>query len=556
MDSDPTPVGTASRWAVLTSTFQRSGLRAVVLIFGCFKVAELGAWIAITTAAYVQGGVNLATVVLVAQLTPATLAALWVDRVIDSVGAVPILIGGLVVQATGLAAVGAVLWADGPFPVVVLGSAVAATAVVTTRPSLQTLLPHVVVEPQELTAANSVMGWILGAATLVGPAVTAATYSSVGRWTPFALFAALDLGAAAVAVRLRAAQPAPSDSVSNPGRSDTGDEKDGSGTDLRAVRLTLFVIGAGGFLWGAIDLLEAVVAIDLTGGPPARAAALAAAFGAGALVGGLSTVLLIGRRQLWPVMAVAALVTSLVMVGVGSASSPVVAAVMLAVVGATSTAMVVAARTLLQRISDFDTVCRAFALAEATEMGTLLAGSLVVPALVATVGARWAPAVVGAVVAASALAAVRSVAPVEAGLADQLDRLQVLRSTALLSLLPAPALELLARHAQRRTLSAGTTVIAEGDVGDSFYVVESGTMTVSREGDTLRTMGPGSGFGEIALLLDRPRTATVVAQEQVTVLEVGRMVFLTAVTGHAASRQQIREMADRHARDDYEHPEG
>ena len=538
---------------MLRAAFRRPGLRSLTLVYSCFKTAELGAWIAITTVAYVEGGVNLATAVLVVQLAPATVAALKVDRAIVRRGPVHVLVAGLVVQAAGLALVSTALLLDAPFGFAVLGAILAATAVVTTRPALQTLLPSVVEEPHELTAANSVLGWILGAATLIGPIATAATYAPLGRWAPFMLFAALDGFAAALAVRLRGATTREGSDHALAEASVDIDEDAGAGSsNSRAIWLTLLVIGAGGFLWGAIDLVEAVVAIDLTGGPPTRAAVMAAAFGAGALVGGLSTVVLIGRRHLWPAMATAAVLTGLTTAATGAARNPLVAGGLLALVGASSTAMVVAARSLLQRISDFATVCRAFSLAEATEMGTLLAGSIAVPLLVALLGARWAPVAVGLTVTVAALLAARSVAAAEAEVAGQVERLLALRRTPLLSGLPSATLELLARQSSRRVVQDGSTIIREGEIGDRFYVVESGTVRASRGDVELRRMRTGDGFGEIALLLDSPRTATVSAEGDVTLLVVDRSVFLTAVTGHAAGYRHLHQLARRHAADDYD----
>ncbi len=559
MEHESTPPPTT--WSILGAATRNRRLRRLLLIYACFKTAELGGWIAITTIAYVAGGVNLATVVLVVQLAPATLAALGVERAITSVGPERVLVSGLVAQTLGLAGVSVLAGTGGPLPLLVASAAVAATAVVTTRPALQTLLPTIVEEPHELTAANSVMGWVLGAATLVGPVITALTISSIGDWAPFALFAGLELVATVTAVSLRRRRPdetawSPPLTVAgtNPGGAPADRLTPSPSTDLRAVWLMMLVIGAGGFLWGAIDVVQALVAIDLTDGPPERAAVMAAAFGAGSLVGGLSTVALIGRRHLWPAMALSAASTAAAMALVGATSDPVVAGALLALVGAASTAMIVAARTLLQRISDFDTVCRAFSLAEATEMGTLLLGSMVIPFLVAGVGDRWAPAVVGGLVAVAALVASRAVAGPESLVADRIEVVVLLRRTTLLATLPAPALELLARNAERSTVPAGTTVVAEGEFGDHFYVVESGAVRVRRGEEHLRDLHAGDGFGEIALLLDRPRTATVETIEDCSFVVLGRALFITAVTGHAPSHGRAHELAQRHALDDYENP--
>ena len=92
------------------------------------------------------------------------------------------------------------------------------------------------------------------------------------------------------------------------------------------------------------------------------------------------------------------------------------------------------------------------------------------------------------------------------------------------------ALSLITVHA-----AAGTEIVREGGHGDRFYVIESGEVDVSAHGEHLGTMSAGDHFGEIALLRDVPRTATVTAKNEVSLRALERDEFLSAVTGHPAS---------------------
>ena len=109
--------------------------------------------------------------------------------------------------------------------------------------------------------------------------------------------------------------------------------------------------------------------------------------------------------------------------------------------------------------------------------------------------------------------------------------LSLLRQVPLFSPLEPKSLELIAQQLVRKEVAAGEVVIREGDPGDLFYIVESGRCTASFQGQVLSSQGPGEPFGEIALLRDVPRTATVVADEATVLLTLERELFLSAVTG-------------------------
>ena len=82
-----------------------------------------------------------------------------------------------------------------------------------------------------------------------------------------------------------------------------------------------------------------------------------------------------------------------------------------------------------------------------------------------------------------------------------------------------------AKSSEDRRVAAGTTIVKEGENGSEFFVILDGTVCVSREGRKVATLGPGSGFGELALLVDAPRNATVVADTDVGLVVVGQHEF-------------------------------
>ena len=83
----------------------------------------------------------------------------------------------------------------------------------------------------------------------------------------------------------------------------------------------------------------------------------------------------------------------------------------------------------------------------------------------------------------------------------------------------------LLEHGEWMNVAPGEIVIQQDEVGDAFYAIKSGQVDVFENDEFKRTMGPGSHFGEIALLLDVPRTATVVARTPVRAFRLDREGF-------------------------------
>jgi len=84
----------------------------------------------------------------------------------------------------------------------------------------------------------------------------------------------------------------------------------------------------------------------------------------------------------------------------------------------------------------------------------------------------------------------------------------------------------------------------EVEPGDRYLVIDSGSVEVTQNGRFLRTLGPGEGLGEIALLRPVPRTATVRATQPTTAYELGRAEFICAVTGDARALAAAEALAD------------
>ena len=102
-------------------------------------------------------------------------------------------------------------------------------------------------------------------------------------------------------------------------------------------------------------------------------------------------------------------------------------------------------------------------------------------------------------------------------------------------MLPAPALEAVARELEPVSVAAGTTLFHEGDPGDRYYAVSTGSLDITRRGVLVNTVARGEGFGEIALIRDVPRSATVTATSDASLYALRKDLFVGTVTGHAGS---------------------
>jgi hypothetical protein len=244
--------------------------------------------------------------------------------------------------------------------------------------------------------------------------------------------------------------------------------------------------------------------------------------GSGALLG-LVRVRGYGLALLFGALAVA--------VGVAVAGADGVALALAAMVPAGIGCALVesAVMALVPRLADDAVAGRVYSLIEVLYAAGTGAGALVAPALIRAVGLPASLAVVGAGFGVLAIITRRALSQLDAGQQEAGRIRELLRGITFLAPLPLPRLERLVRRAQPLTVPAGTEVITAGDPGTEFYAIADGMAEIVEYG---RTPGPGSGFGEIALLADVPRTATVRALTDLTLWSLDRVSFVAAVSSY------------------------
>jgi MFS family permease len=529
------------RWRAFRSLAGNNALLRVLAAYALFTLTEYSVWIAMLVYAYSRGGATVAGLVAVVQLAPAAILAPMVASVADRRSPVRLLGGGYLVQAAAMAATAAAVMAGAPLAAYA-ASAVAATAVTTTRPAQAALIPSVAATPDQLTAANVVVGWLEAAATAASGLLAGVLIAVAGVGSVFAVCAGLAVAAALLVAGLRVAPLT------------WGQERGpavlaGIGESLRLavrrprLRLLLALLTAEAIVLGALDLLIVIVAISVLDRPQSWAGYLTFACGVGAVLAATVSAVLVGRRLGAPILG-AALVLSgaLAALALGLGAAGTVA--LLAVAGAGYTLLDIATRTLLQRSVPPQLIGRIFGLLEGLMMAGYALGALLVPVLVYLGGSRLALLGVAALLPLAAAVGGRALFGLDAETPVPVVEIALLRSLPLFAELPAPAIEGLAAALTPIHLAPGAVLIRQGGPGDAYYAIAAGELDVQHDGHFLRRCGRGEGVGEIALLRDIPRTATVVAHSAATVYELHRDLFLTAVLGHAPTQRQANRIAD------------
>lgn len=516
-------------------------LLRVVGAYVLFILTEYSVWIAMLVYAYSRGGPLVAGVVALAQLVPAALGAPVFAALVDRRSPVVLLAGGYLVQAGGMAATAAAIGLHLPLAAYA-AAVVASTAVTTTRPAQSTLIPSLAVTPNQLTAANVVLGWAEAAGIAVAGSLTGALISLGGIASVFAVCAALAVVGALLVVALRVpALAAPSDQASQLVAGLTASLR----LALREprLRLMLALLTAEAIVLGALDLLFVILAVTVLGRPQAWAGFLNSAFGVGAILAGAVGVLLVGRRLGPSIVAAALLLSSTLAVlaaglGLGWTVTLLIAA------GASQAVLSVASRSLLQRSVPADLLGRVFGLLEALTMAGLALGAVLVPVLMHFGGSLLTLLGVAAVLPIAAIAGGRALFALDAEAPVPVVQVALLRSLPLFAELPAPALEGLAAALKPVELPAGAILIRQGEEGDTYYAIAAGQLDVMQDGRLLRRCGRGDGVGEIALLRAVPRTASVVARTDAMAYELASEPFLTAVVGHAGTQRRAHSIAE------------
>jgi hypothetical protein len=290
------------------------------------------------------------------------------------------------------------------------------------------------------------------------------------------------------------------------------------------------------------DVLMVTLAIGSLGMGGSGAGYLSATHGGGAVAGAAAALGLLGCTRLMPVIIGAAGLGGAAFLLLGAATTLVVAFLVAAVSRLSRSLLEVTGQTLLQRVTSTQLLAQAFAFKEGLAMAAWGIGAAVMPVLLALAGTTGALFFAGAIVPALVLVRLRRLLAVDAAVTVPVVTIALLRSLFVFRALPVPALEGVAKDATDIQVTPGTEVVREGDYRDSYYAIADGLLEVSKDGRAVAQLSRGAAFGEIALLRDYARTATVTAVTPARLVAVEREPFLVADTGHGETHTRFQEL--------------
>jgi MFS family permease len=516
------------------SNWRNSNLRRAQLSFLGAWTAEWAFTVGLGIVAYSSGGALALGLVGLLRILPSAVLAPVLSPFADRGRRERVLVVVSLVRGAATAVAAIMVAVSGPVVVVYVLAVVSTIAATLFRPAHSALLPTLCRTGHELASANMVRGLLDSLATLIGPLVAAVLLAVADVSVVFAVAAAASFWAALLLMRVRydapPREPAPRPALLRE-----------AAQGIRAVRhdaglvLILGLAAAQSLTRGALTVFSVVVAIELLSLGEAGAGTLMAAVGVGAVIGSLCASLLVGTARLGGWFAVGVALWGLPIALIGVFPQQAGALILLSLVGVGNALIDLAGFTLIGRLAPDQVMARVFGVLESLVAVSIGVGSILASAAIALLGLQWALIVIGALCPVLALLSWRRLRRLDGSVGALDADVRLLQRVPMLAPLPLPAIEQLARGLEPLEVPGGVAVFSQGDTGDRYFVIESGAAEVIGDGRPVADLGPGEGFGEIALLRRTTRTATVVAREPLRLQALGADRFAAAVLGYSPS---------------------
>jgi MFS family permease len=526
-------------FTTLGVNFSNPGLRRVQLAWMATMVGQWAYYIALAVYAYDVGGAAAVGLVGLIRTVPAAVSAPFSSLLSDRYARERVMLfaqlGRMVVLVLSAAALAADLHAAyifvGAGLMTVLGTAI--------KPAQAAMLPSLASTPEELTAANVTFSSVESISLFTGPALGGLLLAVTDESVVFLVAAAGAAFAAFLVARVsaeRAAAGRRREPRTEPFLAELSAGYQTIGTEP-GLRVVAGLWAAHWLVAGAVHVLLVAAALDLLDLGESGVGLLSAAIGVGGLIGTFVALALVTGERLAVNFATGLAIRGSALALVGVWPEPIVAFALLFINGIGNTIIDASGSTLLQRMVRDEVRARVFGALQGILILGLGLGTIATPLVIEIAGIRGALIVTGALLAGLTLLSARSLVRVRPPAPASAETLDLLRSIPIFAPLPEPTVEYLAGAMSTVREPAGTVIVRQGEAGDRYYLVEAGEVEVSVDGSVASTLGHGEGFGEIALLRDIPRTATITARTDVTLLALERDDFIAAVSDHPPSAQ-------------------
>lgn len=522
----------------LGDVFHNPNLRRLELAWVGSVAGDWSSVVALGVYAYQSGGAAAVGLVGAIRFLPSSIVAPFAAILGDRHRREHVMVVSDLARSLAMAGAALLVFADGPPGVVYALAGLVSIASTSFQPAQAALLPSLARNPAELTAANVASSSTESVGTFAGPALGGLLLAATGAGVVFAVTAGTFAWSALLITQIRA---------SSPESREAGEARPGLAKEALAgfraialearLRLLVGLYAAQTLVAGALNVLIVVCALDLLDMGESGVGFLNSAVGVGGLVGAGLALALVGRRRLAASLGVGLVLWGAPIALIGVWPEQAVALLLLAVVGIGNTIVDVAGLTLLQRAVPDEVLARVFGVLESLIVGTIGLGAIGAPLIVAGFGVEGALFATGAILPVLAAVTWRRLVAIDAAAAVPAERLELLRRIPIFAPLPAPVVEHLAGSLEPASFGPEEIVFRQGEPGERFFVVSGGEVEVLADGHALTTIGAGGYFGEIALLRDVPRTATVRTDTGAELLGLDRDEFITAVTGHPASAE-------------------
>lgn len=493
--------------------------------------------------AYDVGGVLAVGLVSTLRMLPAAIAAPFLSSFSDRLPRERVLVAvhasrGLAVGAAALAVV-----TDTSVAVVVAAAVVEGIVATLHRPTTMSMLPTLAKSPEELIASNAVTSTGEAIGLLMGPAIGGLLLTIGGPPLGLVVPAVAFIAASATVLRVHSRSAAGGPNA-GPTRASSMLAGFAALRSYPSAGALVAIFISQTFVRGTLTVLLVAASVELLGLGRSGVGYLSSAMGAGGLLGAMVAFGLVMRRDLALPFSISLAMWGVPIVLIGLAPQSIVAFAFLGILGVANAILDVSGFTLLQRSVPNHLRSRVFGALEGLVALSVAAGSLLAPIIVSLLGLQAALVATGLLLPVLALVTSRVVRRADDSAVVPHRQVALIRGIPMFAPLPLTALEQLAGGMVPMRFAPGDSIIRQGEAGDAYFLIASGVVEVLRDERRIALLRDGDGFGEIALLRDVPRTATVTALEAVEGYSLPRPVFLEAITGNAASVDEADRLVE------------